>query len=197
MQSYDRRFEDILDSTEVLFAEKGFHATSMRDIAHAAGISIAGLYYYLPSKQAALSLVCTRTFDRLDAAAHDLHAIVDPDQRLHAFVRKHLGYMLRNDAAYRVLLHDMDALCGEYGDRLRFRKRRYFSLVSDLLSRLEVNLAFISTRIAAGALFGMLNWAPAWYRRDLDGDIDTVADKMLALFLGGISASASPLEARL
>ncbi len=196
MQSYDRRFEDILDSTEDLFAEKGFHATSMRDIAHAAEMSIAGLYYYLPSKQAALCLVCTRIFDRLDAAAHELHGIADPAERLRAFVRAHLAYMLRNDDAYRVLLHDMDALDGEYGDRMRLRKRRYFSLAADLVSRLDVHSAFVSPRIAAGALFGMLNWAPTWYRRGVDGAIDTVADTILAIFLGGISAIASPLEVR-
>ncbi|HUZ48674.1 MAG TPA: TetR/AcrR family transcriptional regulator [Candidatus Dormibacteraeota bacterium] len=196
MQSYDRRFEDILDSTEDLFAEKGFHATSMRDIAHAADMSIAGLYYYLPSKQAALFFVCTRIFDRLDAAADELRDIADPEERLRTFVRTHLAYMLRNEDAYRVLLHDMDALDGEYGDRMRLRKRRYFSLAADLVSRLDVNPAFISPRIAAGALFGMLNWAPTWYRRGLDGDIGTVADNILALFLGGISATASPLEVR-
>ncbi|MHB8147137.1 MAG: TetR/AcrR family transcriptional regulator [Vulcanimicrobiaceae bacterium] len=196
MLQYDRRFEDVLDSTEALFAEKGFHATSMRDIAQTAGMSIAGLYYYLPSKQAALCFVCTRIFDRLDAAAQEPRDIADPEQRLRTFVRTHLAYMLRNDAAYRVLLHDMDALDGEYGDRLRLRKRRYFSLAADLVSRMDVNLAFISTRIAAGALFGMLNWAPTWYRRDLDGDIDTVADTVFALFLGGISATASAMVAR-
>ena len=193
---YDRRFEDVLDSAEVLFAEKGFHATSMRDIAQTAGMSIAGLYYYLPSKQAALCFVCTRIFDRLDAAAQELRSIVDPEQRLRDFVRTHLAFMLRNDAAYRVLLHDMDALDGEYGDRMRLRKRRYFSLAADLVGRMDVNIAFISTRIAAAALFGMLNWAPTWYRRDLDGDIETVADNIFALFLGGISATAPPMAVR-
>ena len=197
MQPYDRRYGDVLDSAEALFAEKGFHATSMRDIAHAAGMSVAGLYYYLPSKEAALFLICTRTFDRLEAATNGLKAIVHSESRLRAFVHEHLRYMLSNEGAYRVLLHDMDALGGEYGERMRIRKRRYFSSASELVGRLEMDAEFISPRIAAGALFGMLNWTPAWYRRNLDGDIAAVADTMVAIFMGGVAASGSALEVRL
>lgn len=194
MQTYDRRFEDVLDNAESLFAEKGFHATTMRDIAHAAGMSVAGLYYYLPSKETGLYLVCTRTFDRLDAATQALQSITGPRQQLHALVRAHLRYMLENDAAYRVLLRDMDALHGEYRDRLRMRKRRYFSFVSDLVGALPRSSDTVSPRVAAGALFGMLNWTPSWYRHDLDGDTDTIADNMLALFLHGIALPAAIAE---
>jgi len=196
VQTYDRRIQDVLDAAESLFALNGFHATSMRDIAAAAGISVAGLYYYLPSKQSALYLVCSRIFDRLDASAAEISTIPGPQERLLAFVREHLGYMLRNHAAYRVLLHDMDAVDEEFGDRLRDRKRRYFNIASDLISALSGSYAIVSPRLAAGALFGMLNWAPSWYRRGLDGDIDALAAKILTLFLGGISAPPSPAGAR-
>jgi len=194
VQAYDRRFQDVLDSAESLFALNGFHATSMRDIATTAGISVAGLYYYLPSKQTALYFVCSRIFDRLDAAALEFYAIVDPHERLRAFVREHLGYMLRNHAAYRVLLHDMDAVTNEYGDRLRDRKRRYFSLASELIAHVDTRHLRVSPRVAAGALFGMMNWAPAWYRHRVDGDVDAVAEKMLAIFLNGIAAPATHAE---
>jgi AcrR family transcriptional regulator len=191
--AYDRRFEDALDSAEVLFAEKGFHAASMRDIARAAGVSVAGLYYYLPSKQATLYLVCNRVFDRLEAAARAVSPTGDPRRGLETFVRNHLRYMIENRHAYRVLLHDMKALEGDFREKLRARRRRYFSLLSDLVGRLQTKGASVSARLAAAALFGMLNWAPTWYRRELDGGADELADRLLALFLRGFSAPALAL----
>lgn len=191
---YGRRFEDALDSAEAVFAEKGFHGASIRDIAHAAGLSVAGLYYYLPSKQDALFLVCNRTFDRFEEATNRLSSIDDPKRRLHAFVREHLRYIIGNRAAYGVLVRDMDALQDELREKLRIRRQRYFSLVSDLVSQLEPRTASGSWRIAAAVLFGILNWAPMWYRHELDGDLDELTDKILALFLRGASRPPLKLE---
>ncbi len=191
---YDRRFEDGLNNAEALFAERGFHAASMRDIARAARISVAGLYYYLPSKQAALYFVCNRVFDRLEAAARELPSCGDPRRRLETFVRGHLRHMIENRDAYRVLLHDMKALEGDLRSKLRVRRRHYFSLASDLVSRLETKNEVVPPRLAVAALFGMLNWAPMWYQRELDGDSDDLADNMLALFLRGISEPAPSAE---
>jgi AcrR family transcriptional regulator len=162
----------------------------MRDVARAVGVSVAGLYYYLPSKQEALYLVCNRVFDRLEAAARELPSSGDPKRRLEAFVRDHLRQIIENRDAYRVLIHDMKALEGDLRERLRARRRRYFSLASDLVGALEAKSAVVSPRLAAAALFGMLNWTPTWYQREIDGDSDELADRMLALFLRGISEPA-------
>jgi AcrR family transcriptional regulator len=186
--AYDRRFEDALDSAEALFAEKGFHAASMRDIAGAAGVSVAGLYYYLPSKQTALYIVCNRTFDDLDAATRESKSIKEPKRALYTFVRGHLRYMVDNHSAYRVLLRDMEAAEGEFREKLRARRRRYFSTASGLVSRVQPKSGAVSARIAAGALFGMLNWAPMWYQSKLDGEVDDLAGKMVALFLSGVAS---------
>lgn len=191
---YDRRFEDALDGAEAVFAEKGFHGASMRDIARATGLSVAGLYYYLPSKQDALFLVCNRTFDRFEEATSGLSSLDDPKQRLHAFMREHLRYITENQGAYRVLARDIDALQDEFREKLRARRQRYFSLASDLVSQLEPKIGSASWRIAAAVLFGMLNWAPMWYRRKLDGDLDELTDKILTLFLRGVSRPTLKLE---
>lgn len=191
---HGHRLEEALDSAEALFSEKGFHAASMRDIAHAAKFSVAGLYYYLPSKQDALYLVCNRIFDRLIAATHESPSIDDPNSGLRTFVREHLRYMIQHRRAYRVLLRDMEALQGEFREKLHTRRRRYFSRVSDVVNRLKGKDRLVSARLATAVLFGMLNWAPTWYQRELDGGVDELSDKMLALFLRGISVSTSAFQ---
>ena len=189
MQAYDQRFQEILDNTESLFARQGFHATSMRDIARATCMSVAGLYYYLPSKQAALSFVCERIFDRLEAGSAGSARLATPRERLTAFVRGHLGYLLTNNLSYRVLLHDMQALEGESSHGARARRRRYFHSLVELLAELEPRER-PRARMAAGALFGMLNWVPTWYREESDGDVETLAARLTDLFLVGFHSDA-------
>ena len=196
MQAYDQRYEDILDSAEALFAQQGFHATSMRDIARAACISVAGLYYYLPSKQQALSFVCERIFDRLEAGTAESARLSDPNERLAAFVRGHLRYLLTNNRSYRVLLHDLQALDRESNGSTRARRRRYFQSLVDLLAALDPH-AEENARMAAGALFGMLNWAPTWYREEADGDVDAAAERLTELFLHGFRSGALVARASL
>jgi TetR/AcrR family transcriptional repressor of uid operon len=58
----DRRTE-ILDTAKRLFAERGFHATSMRDLCAALGMSAGNLYHWFPSKQAIIA-----AFVRVDSA---------------------------------------------------------------------------------------------------------------------------------
>ena len=50
MRPYDRRLQLLLTATARIFAERGFHATSMRELSRASGMSLAGIYHYVRSK---------------------------------------------------------------------------------------------------------------------------------------------------
>ena len=55
-----RRAAEIIDAAAAVFAERGYHGASTQAIADVLGIRQASLYYYFPSKEAALELVCIR-----------------------------------------------------------------------------------------------------------------------------------------
>jgi AcrR family transcriptional regulator len=55
---WEHRYLEVLDAAATAFAEKGFVGASTRDIADRLGIRAASLYYYLPSKEAALAAIC-------------------------------------------------------------------------------------------------------------------------------------------
>jgi AcrR family transcriptional regulator len=180
-----------LDAAERVFAERGFGKASMRDVAEAAHSSVAGLYYYLPSKQRALALVCERAFRELLARlerALDVGAA--PHARLRAFVRGHLDFVLRNPRAFHVLLRDLDALEGEHRARVLDLRRRYFSRAGDLIIDVQqLAPSVIETQVATAALFGMMNWTPMW-RHDMDECAAArIAEQMTQLFLHGINTS--------
>lgn len=55
---WERRYREVLDVAATVFAEKGYAGASTRDIADRLGIRQASLYYYFPSKEAALAAIC-------------------------------------------------------------------------------------------------------------------------------------------
>jgi TetR/AcrR family transcriptional regulator, cholesterol catabolism regulator len=193
---YHIRALGALDAAEKVFARRGFGEATMREIADAAGISVAGLYYYLPGKQHALYLSCERAFRRLIRGLdRALTSSADPREQLRAFVRGHLEFVIGQPNAFRVLLRDMDALEGEDRVVIVELRRQYFSRAADLVIAVQqqAELSTASTRVATAALFGMMNWTPMWHHDVSDDDAASVADQMTELFLHGVTAP-SPVE---
>src|SRR6266498_2998339 len=55
---WERRYREVLNTAASVFAEKGYAGASTRDIAERLGVRQASLYYYFPSKEAALGAIC-------------------------------------------------------------------------------------------------------------------------------------------
>ncbi len=82
-QAYDEKLARILQTAAAIFADKGYHDTSIRDISRATGISLSGLYYYFRSKEELLFLVQDHCFGTvLDEALRVLAAEPDPQGKL-------------------------------------------------------------------------------------------------------------------
>jgi len=189
MSPFDLRLRAALDAAETEFARKGFGGASMRDIARAADMSIAGLYYYLPSKSAALQLVCERAFRALTRVMERAIAMPGtPATQLREFVKGHVDFVLLHPETFRVLLHDIDALEGEARTRIFELRRSYFARAADLVIAVQQQEhSTVSTRVATAALFGMMNWTPMW-RHGGGVKAEDIADQMHRLFLRGVTA---------
>jgi AcrR family transcriptional regulator len=192
--SYDLRLNTALDAAERVFAEKDYGMATVRDISAAAGLSIAGLYYYLPSKLRALFLVCERALAALmEGLDRALTESPIPQDQLRSLVRAHVGFITSKPQAYRALLL-VDSLEGADRATILELRRRYFARVSDLVIAVQQEQpSSISTRVATAALFGMMNWAPTWHRVGDNADAARIADEMTTLFLRGMTATA-PME---
>ena len=111
---YDERLLKILKTSAKIFAEKGFHHTSVRDIARATRKSLAGLYYYFTTKEELLYLIQERCFltllQRWEQAAS---APMDARARIRAFAENHLSFFLHNMHEMKVMAHEDESLSGE------------------------------------------------------------------------------------
>lgn len=178
-----------MDAAERVFAQFGYGQATMRDVADAAHLSIAGLYYYLPSKENALYLVCERAFLELSQAL-DQAAQSDGghEDRLHAFVSGHVDFLARKPHAYRVLLRDLESLTGDHRARVFELRRAYFARAADLVIAVQQERrSAVPTHLATAALFGMMNWMPMWHRDGAQGAAQ-IAAQMSRLFIYGVAA---------
>ncbi|MEP7326069.1 MAG: TetR/AcrR family transcriptional regulator [Gemmatimonadota bacterium] len=182
--SYDDRLQKLLSAAVKVFASKGFHATSMRDIARESGLSLAGIYHYVTGKPELLFLIQDRCFAQvIEGANAAVGGAVTPTDRLRAFVRHHVEFFAGHMAEMKVLSHEEDELSGTMRAQVRRRKREYVSLLLELLE--QVPGSGINRPVAAYALFGMINWIYTWYNPAGPVDPDRLADDMTQLFLHG------------
>lgn len=196
-KAYDRKLETILRQAAAVFRARGYHQASIRDIARATGVSLAGLYYYFSSKEDLLYLIQRHAFETiLTAARGGLEGIDTPEERLRVLVGIHLRFFLEHPNEMKVLTHEEAWLGKERGREVRAIKRAYYRLCFDQVERLcrERGLKGVNTRLAVLSLFGMMNWIYTWYNPKIDPDAAACAEAMASIFLDGVLGSAARPE---
>ncbi len=192
---YDQKLEFILRTAARVFAEKGFHSTSMRDIARATKVSLAGLYYYCASKDELLFLIQDNCFGRvLGRLEERLKETDEPVARLRLVVENHLSFFAANMSEMKVLSHEADALGGELYARVAGKKQQYTRLVRRILASVQTAQPDarrkIDLTVATYALFGMMNWIYNWYDPRGKLSVGDLVDNITRLFLAGFLAGA-------
>jgi TetR/AcrR family transcriptional regulator, cholesterol catabolism regulator len=193
--AYDEKLESILRTAARVFAERGYHQASIRDIARATGVSLSGLYYYFESKEELLFLIQDHAFGTLhDNLERLLEGEKDPHRRLRLLIENHLRFFLANMAEMKVLSHEADSLTGDYRRRVNARKRRLTEIATAILRELQPEPP-VDLRVATFALFGMMNWLYNWYRPGKDVPVERLARDIGRLYLRGFLGSADDATA--
>ena len=197
MRPYDERLDHFLSRAAKVFADQGYHSTTMRDLAAATGMSLAGMYYYVRGKEELLYRIQERCFTQVLAGAeHALAGIgeADPLERLQAFIRHHVAFFAAHMAEMKVLSHEANFLAGERQRKVNAIKRRYVDLLEGLLKDVAPDDAAVERGAAAYALFGMMNWIYNWY--DPAGEIDPerLGGLIARIFIGGFADARSTVD---
>jgi TetR/AcrR family transcriptional regulator, cholesterol catabolism regulator len=173
-----------------VFYEKGYEGASIRDISRASRVSLAGMYYYVESKQELLYLIQTYTFKTVVARLEErLASVSDPVEKLKALVHNHLDYFLSHPVEMKVLSHEDEALEGTFRKEVQQIKRRYYGIARGIFEELRRDGTAKQTnaRVAVLSLFGMMNWVYTWHRRGIDPGADALAEAVAGMFLYGVS----------
>jgi len=193
--SYDDRLNHILTEATRVIALLGYEKASMRAVAKAAGVSLAGLYHYFDSKEKMLFLIQFRTFGSLlNNLREKLHGIEDPEEQLRVMIRAHLAYFAANIGALKVCSNELDSLSGSAYDETRRIRLEYYeqtrTIIDRLLDKHKTN-GTIDRHVTTMALFGTLNWLYRWYDPQRGPSVNTVANQIANQFLHGLLGAAN------
>lgn len=160
----DNRREQLLEAAARLFSERGFHATSMRDIANAVGMLSGSIYYHFESKEEMLLAVYERGVELVAEQVEDAIADrADPWRRLEAACAGHLRGLLAHRDYARVMIQTAPGEAGSAAARIRELRVGYERRFRELIDALNLP-AGIDPHYLRLLLFGALNWSEVWYR---------------------------------
>jgi len=185
----------IFEIAAEVFHRKGYDNTSMSDVAAAAGLTKAGLYHHISSKESLLYTVLDYGLDLTKAYVLErLEHISDPLERLRTMIDLHLRLVLEErNLEVTGLLHECKTLSP--GDRARInrRKKEYVRMATNLIGEVvkKYHLQDVNPKVAAYALLGMLNWTYQWYKTSGSNTRKEIVETFQHIFLQGILSNAS------
>jgi TetR/AcrR family transcriptional regulator, cholesterol catabolism regulator len=183
----------IEEAASALFRERGYAATSVRDIAQALNLQGGSLYAHMASKEDILWSIVSRAADKFNSAVGPVAARTEasPADRLANMIRAHVGVVtsIQKDAA--VFLHEWRFLSPARREEMQGRRDTYEALFRDVIKEgIDKNeFRDVDIRTTAMAILSALNGIPTWYRPNGPLSADQIADKHADLFLHALESS--------
>lgn len=161
----DNRILLVLDGAAQLFAEKGYVATSMRDIAHACDMLPGSLYYHFAAKEELLVAVYERGVDEILAEVRQaISRESEPWARLQAACAAHLETVLRRSDYAQVLIRVLPNDVPQAAPQLARLRDSYEREFAALINTLPLDGKDGADRKALRLmLIGALNWSRFWF----------------------------------
>ena len=179
-----------MEAAARVFAERGYHGASTQDIADTLGIRQASLYYYFPSKEAALEQVCLQGVGGFYETAQGIKAGPGtPREKLASLIRAHIAPLLDRSNFVRVFLTQRQFLPNESRRRIgkgsRGIEQIFEAVIREGIRKGEFR-ADADPRLSTLAILGMVNAVAAWYGKE-NASIERIGTAFVALALGGLA----------
>ncbi len=156
----------IRKAAEALFAEHGYAAVSMRQIAAAVGVQVGAIYLYTPDKQSLLFELMRDHLQELLTASQGTASQDDPSKQLEIFARRHLDYHFdRRDAVFLAYM-ELRNLTPENFTEIEALRRQYEDRLERILldGKSKSVFRFDDSRVATMALIALLAGVHVWFR---------------------------------
>jgi AcrR family transcriptional regulator len=186
------RRDELVAVAAQLFAERGYHGTSMADLAEAMGVQKGSLYSLTGSKQDLLLVVTREGAAAFHTALDRVPEDADPLARIGAALRGHLAVVAEQADTATVFTREWRFLqepeLTAFRDERRRYETRWRSLLAEAAERgmLRADLDFEATVLL---VLSAANWAYTWIRPG--ADTDALADRFFAVLLDGVRGYAT------
>jgi TetR/AcrR family transcriptional regulator, cholesterol catabolism regulator len=183
------RLEEVLKSAANIFFAKGFHATSIEDVARDVGMLKGSLYYYIKSKDDLLFQLLLAGIEDGDAyIAQHIDPKGDPVEQLERAIRAQIDYIIQNKVPFGLFLHEFDSLPGKRQHKLTAVMSRYNNRFVELVQKGQQQGKLMKGEpwMIVNGMLGMCNWLYRWYDADHLQDREQIKQIFLEVIFKGI-----------
>ena len=185
-----KREQEIYELAAEIFHRKGYAATTLQDIAEAAGMLKGSLYYYIDSKEDLLYRITMSIHEDAHANLVRAHAVDGaPVEKLRSLVEGHVLSFGRRLNWIRVFYTEYGALSGERRREIMDERHSYERFVESLIKAGQADGSFcpdLDVRIVSNATLTLVNTVYLWYRAEAGTPIETVARTYANFVIGGL-----------
>jgi AcrR family transcriptional regulator len=197
-QAFNLRRTEILEQAAKIFGEKGFHRTTVAEIAGASGIAVGTFYHFFESKEQLFTVMLTKKLDMLYSGIQE-QAAKESDflKKIEAMVQSHFQFVENNTAFCRIFIRGDHLSYAEGSTALRQQMRTDYA----------VHLAFVEAVMREGirtsvvkrmdpslmvaAFTGIINSCTSrWLTGLHDTTLETTVPLVTEIFLNGVTADA-------
>lgn len=185
--------EEIFSAAVRIFKQKGYHATSMQDLADAVGLQKASLYHYISSKEDLLLAVCERATGAFTEHLTRLAAApAAPTAKLAQAIESYLVALCEQLELFTVYLREQPFFSGREKTRLRAQGEQHAQVIEEILEEgvRAGEFRALDVKMTAHAIVGMCNWLYQWYSPEGDLTPPEIAAIFSELVINGLIAPA-------
>lgn len=183
------RRDQILAAAEQLFSERGYHATTIRDIADAAGMQSGSLYAHISSKEDLLFEIMDQGADRFLAALEPIAgADLSAADKLRLGLAAHITTVSEHIGAARIFLHEWRALERQRRQVIQAKRDRYEELWAQIIAAGVASGEFrhVDDRFSRLLILSAANWLYTWYQPGGQLGPATIANRFADVILTGL-----------
>lgn len=159
-----RRRQEILHAALRAFKERGYHATTLDDIAERIGVRKTALYHYFPDKEAILYECHRESLTELDRLMKEARELDTASEQLAHVIREHVRVMT-DTLEGSPLAFEVTAFSPERQKEMIAARDRYEHELRRIIDRgiVEGEFRRVDSKIAVFAVLGAINWIARWY----------------------------------
>ena len=191
---FEQHRDALLAMAARLFADRGYAAGSIADLAAACGVSKALLYHYYRDKEQLLFDIADRYIDSLQAIVDEVTAEqLAPPAHLRRLIERFMAAYENAAAYHRVLVQDVKYLSAPHRRRVNAKQTAVVDAFAAAVAAVapQLDRARLLKPVTM-TLFGMINWTFTWLKEEGPLTYTQMAPVVADLFLNGVTALSAP-----
>ncbi len=180
--------EEIIRVAAKLFAERGYRAVTIDEIAAELGFTKSAVYYYFDNKAQLLWQIFENIFDAYIQMASEIRDLrLNPREAMRQVIHKHAIWVIEQKDWTAIYFREESELNDEQRKLIRRRKREYDAIIEEIYTEgvSQEVFADIPPHIAVSGILGMCNWLHVWFNEKGPNSPEEIASYYASLLAHG------------